>query len=78
MNTLIVMRLAEMVRVHPRMITDKTCDDCGHQVGIYPSGQNVIRQNQSTRIVCNHCQSPEGAQLAPGAAIEPFQSVRKR
>ena len=37
MLDLIVMRLADMKRVHPEQITDK-CAGCGHAVGIYPSG----------------------------------------
>ena len=32
---LIVMRCADMVRVHPKQIAAK-CARCGHAVGIYP------------------------------------------
>jgi hypothetical protein len=71
---LIVMRRAEMQRVHPRMIT-RACDKCGEVCGIYPSGQGVIAHNPGTVVLCNHCQDPTKATgLAPGAEVEPFES----
>ena len=74
---LIVMRLADMVIVHPEQITG-SCARCGHEVGIYPSGQKVMQQYPDVEIVCEKCQQPgPGVTLAPGAEIEPFQS-RKR
>jgi hypothetical protein len=75
---LIVMRLAEMQQRHPRQIT-RACDKCGEVCGIYPSGQGVIAHNPGTIVVCNHCQAPgPNAALAPGALVEPFQSVRRK
>jgi hypothetical protein len=73
--TLIVMRLAEMRRVHPAMTTDRVCAACGHQVGIYPSGQRLIAAHPAMRILCSHCEDPAHADgLAPGAEVEPFES----
>ena len=81
-STLLVMRLADMVRVHPQQDNSRTCDRCGEQVGIYPSGQEVLRKNPSTEIVCSVCAEqdppPTLQALAPGALHEPFESVRAK
>ena len=78
MTELVVMRLADMKRVHPDQITGK-CRTCGHDVGIYPSGQRVLREHPDVEIVCQVCRSPGGiVLLAPGAELEPFQSRKRR
>lgn len=75
---LIVMRLAEMQRMHPDQITAK-CARCGHDVGVYPSGQKVMREHANTELVCSVCKSPGfGVTLAPGALAERGQSKRKQ
>ena len=75
---LIVMRLADMHRVHPEQITGK-CHSCGHVVGIYPSGQQIMKQYPDVRLTCSVCKTPgSDSALAPGAELEPFQSVRKQ
>lgn len=76
---LIVMRLADMTRVHPRQDNTRVCDQCGHMVGIYPSGQHILRADPTIPVICNRCHDPLGAfmVLAPGATEEPFESVRK-
>jgi len=75
---LIVMRLADMARVHPDQITDK-CSRCGHVVAVYPSGQQIMKQYPDVRLVCAFCKTPgTHAALAPGAEFEPLQSVRKQ
>ena len=48
------MRLVEMARVHPAQDNSRVCGTCGHQVGIYPSGQRALRQFKLT-ILCTHC-----------------------
>jgi hypothetical protein len=74
---LIVMRLADMERVHPNQITGQ-CSGCGHVVGIYPSGQQAMKAHPDIKIVCQVCKPPGGnLQLAPGAELEPFQSIKK-
>ena len=73
---LIVMRLAEMRRVHPAQVP-RHCDRCGHLCGVYPSGQDVIRRDPLTEVVCSHCIDPATVPaigLAPGAEVEPFES----
>lgn len=66
-----------MERVHPDQIEDK-CDLCGTTVGIYPSGQGVIARHgrENTEVACYECNGPIGGlPVAPGAELEPFQSV---
>ena len=76
-NRLVVMRLAEMYRVHPNQI-ERACDKCGEVCAVYPSGQAAIRRDPGMEIVCSHCHGPvTGAALAPGAASEPFESVKR-
>jgi hypothetical protein len=78
MSILIVMRLADMKHVHPDQVTG-TCSNCGHVVAIYPSGQKAMQEHPDIRVVCQVCRSPgPEARLAPGAALEPFQSVKKQ
>lgn len=77
-SILIVMRLADMKRVHPDQVTG-TCSNCGHAVAIYPSGQKVMRDHPGILLMCQVCKTPDsGAMLAPGAGLEPFQSVKKK
>jgi hypothetical protein len=78
-TTLIVMRLADMTRVHPDQIIEK-CSRCGHDVGVYPSGQRVMKLYPGgIDLVCSVCKPPEGrVELAPGALAEPAQSKRKQ
>ena len=71
---LITMRLTDMHRVHPDQITGK-CADCGHTVGIYPSGQNALKEYPDLKIVCQVCRPGGRAELVPGAELEPSQSV---
>lgn len=72
---LTVMRLDDMLRVHPDQIT-ATCARCGHDVGVYPSGQRVMAEyGDRVELVCQVCHYPgRHAEPAPGAESEPFQS----
>jgi hypothetical protein len=75
---LTVVRLANMHKVHPQMTTAYNCDLCGEQVGIYPSGQKVIKQlgRNNVVIVCDECAGPNVmGKPAPGALAEVKQSV---
>jgi len=75
--TLVCMRTQNMVRVHPQQVT-RTCARCGAPVGVYPSGQGVLRDYSDVEIICEEHGEPLSATLAPGAAEEPFQSVPRR
>jgi hypothetical protein len=76
---LIVMRLADMHRQHPQQDNSRVCVECGHRVGIYPSGQRVLAQLPNTAIVCSRClvkrPRPDKVFLAPGAERELSESV---
>lgn len=75
-RVLLVMRLTDMLRVHPAMDTTHLCSKCGEPVGIYPSGQRVLQRYRRVEIVCNHCHElPITAYLAPGAEEESRQSI---
>ena len=78
---LIVMRLAEMHRVHTKQDNSRVCSYCGHKVGIYPSGQQVLKQHPTMKLRCNQCYTGDDIYqrevLAPGALNEPFESVDK-
>jgi hypothetical protein len=77
-NRLVVMRLADMHRVHPKQITRK-CDGCAALCGIYPSGQAAIRCDPTIEIMCHVCQGEfQDGILAPGALFEPAESVDRR
>jgi hypothetical protein len=73
------MRLADMLLVHPQQDNSRVCSKCGEPVGIYPSGQAVLRGAPDTVITCNHCAGPlpSAVFLAPGALEEPFQSHKR-
>lgn len=76
---LICMRLADMHRVHPDQIEGK-CSRCGEVVGIYPSGQRVLKAYPpgEVELECQICRSEiDVLLLAPGAHLEPLQSKRK-
>jgi hypothetical protein len=78
MTDLIVMRLADMHRVHPDQIEAK-CSQCGEVVGVYPSGQRVMREMPGIKLVCQVCRQPTDVTvLAPGALSEPFDTRRKQ
>ncbi|MEY9184741.1 hypothetical protein ABIG06_006289 [Bradyrhizobium sp. USDA 326] len=74
---LVTMRLKDMVRVHPQQITSH-CSECGEEVGIYPSGQRVLREMPDIKVVCQVCMKPADVTvLAPGAELEPLQSHKR-
>lgn len=52
---LVVMRLADMHKVHPQQVT-RICKFCGDKVGVYPSGQKALRLNPGpVEIICQVC-----------------------
>jgi len=79
MSRLLVMRLADMVRVHPNQI-ESTCPNCGETVGIYPSGQQMLQENPELEIVCQKCVGGPMLVPAPSTQIleEMKQSVKRR
>jgi len=66
-NELLVMRLVDMGRIHPKQDNSKVCSKCGHQVGIYPTGQKWLKKYPKTVIICPQCVGPnyDGRAVAP-------------
>jgi hypothetical protein len=66
-DQLLVMRYEDMGRIHPNQDNSKKCSKCGHQVGIYPTGQGLLKKKPKTIIVCSHCVGSDydGRTVAP-------------
>ena len=71
---ILCMRLADMHRIHPDQDNTRVCARCGHTVGIYPSGQKMLRKFPTLEIVCQRCSPNFTGILAPGAINEPSES----
>jgi hypothetical protein len=81
MARIVVMQLAEMHRVHPQQDNSRVCAECGRQVGIYPSGQAMLKADPSLLVICSRCfeVTPRDIMvLAPGAEHELSESVPAR
>lgn len=55
MMTLAAMRLKDMRRVHPEQDETHVCAQCGERVGIYPSGQQLLKDHPDLVVVCHLC-----------------------
>jgi hypothetical protein len=54
-DALVTMRLADMTRMHPAQDDSHVCAECGHPVGIYPSGLRALRQWPEMKVICAVC-----------------------
>ena len=54
-DALVTMRIADMTRMHPAQDDTHVCGECGHPVGIYPSGQAALRKWPEMKVLCAHC-----------------------
>jgi hypothetical protein len=54
-DALVAMRLADMHKVHPQQDNSRVCSSCGAPVGVYPSGQGVLKRFPQLKIICNVC-----------------------
>lgn len=78
-RVLVVMRLADMQRVHPAMDTDHVCAQCGAVIGIFPSGQRLLQTYPDTTLLCHVCRPVTAPfTVAAGGFTEPFETVRKQ
>jgi hypothetical protein len=64
-DALVTMRLADMSRMHPAQDDNHVCAECGHPVGIYPSGQEALRKWPQMKVICAVC-----AMKRPSGEIE--------
>jgi hypothetical protein len=54
-QALIVMRLADMRKVHPNQDDSFVCARCQAPVGIFPAGVRMIKAKPDTEVVCQIC-----------------------
>ena len=75
---LVCMRLADMTVTHPDQITNP-CFKCGHNVGVYPSGQKVLKQHPNAQTICVRCAKPKAFAIgAPAAETrEEYEAERR-
>lgn len=62
------MRLADMHRVHPQQDNTRFCGECGERLGVYPTGQRVLRMNPKAKLICAHCATKREYDLTGSAA----------
>jgi hypothetical protein len=76
---LVTMRLVDMSMVHPAQDNSRVCSRCGQQVGIYPSGQGILRNNPNIKIVCAVCvvKDPNPIENIAGPPIEVLAQERR-
>lgn len=77
--TLLAMHLENMHIQHPQQDNSHVCAICGETVGLYPSGQAVLRRYRKVKIVCEICQTWTANDIpAPGALAEIGEGVAKK
>lgn len=76
-HTLIAMRLADMHRRHPQQDNSRTCAGCGHAVGIFPSGQAVLKANLVSQILCQVCSADKPFDFTIPAAKNAEEMARE-
>ena len=66
---LVVIRAARMTKVHPKTDFTHVCALCREQVGIFPSGQQLLRDQPNAEIVCDRCAGDTQAVMLLGTAL---------
>jgi flavoprotein len=51
---LVCTRLSDMTVMHPKQIQE-LCSKCQHVVGIYPTGQEMMKRYPKMKLVCVGC-----------------------
>jgi len=74
-DALVTMRLADMARMHPAQDDSHVCAECGHAVGIYPSGQRALRDHPGLKIICQLCAVKRPAQLIENVPAADFDTI---
>ena len=72
---LLVMRLCDMHRVHPGQDNSHVCERCGFQVGIYPSGQDMLKEHPDARILCSICGQVDKIKFDAGSYDPPSAQI---
>jgi hypothetical protein len=72
---LVVMRLADMHKVHPQQVT-RECAFCREPVGVYPSGQKALRLNPGpVEIICQVCYVEKHDKSDSDQPAAPFDEI---
>ena len=66
---LVVMRVARMTKAHPETDFTHRCARCREPVGIFPSGQRLLREQPNVEIVCDGCAGNTTAIMLAGEAL---------
>jgi hypothetical protein len=74
---LVVMRVATMTKAHPKTDFTHRCARCHEPVGIFPSGQRLLREQPNVEIVCHGCAGDTTAIMLVLAG-EALPGVRQR
>jgi hypothetical protein len=77
---LVVIRTDRMTKAHPRTDFTHLCGRCREPVGIFPSGQRLLREQPNAEIVCDVCAGDSAAvmlagEMLPGVRQEARESV---
>jgi hypothetical protein len=74
-DALVTMRLASMARMHPAQDDSRVCGECGHAVGIYPSGQRALRIFPRMKILCHVCAVKRPAEEIENVLAADFETI---
>jgi hypothetical protein len=74
-DALVTMRIADMTKMHPAQDDTHTCAECGHPVGIYPSGMAALRKWPKMQVLCVHCAVRRPEQIIENMAAADFETL---
>jgi hypothetical protein len=74
-DALVTMRIADMTVMHPAQDDSHVCAECGHPVGIYPSGQRALRRWPGMKVICAVCACKRPGDLIENMAAADFDAL---
>lgn len=74
-DALVTMRIADMRRMHPAQDDSHVCGECGHPVGLYPSGQAALRKYPRMKIICQVCATKRSPSEIENVAAADFDTI---
>jgi len=66
---LVVMRQDRMTKAHPKTDWTRRCARCREPVGIFPSGQRLLRGQPDAEIVCDVCAGDTTSVMLAGTML---------
>ena len=79
-DAMVTMRIADMTRMHPAQDDSHVCGECGHRVGLYPSGQAALRKYPTMKVICSVCATkrpPEEIENMPAGDFETIMREKR-